>query len=151
MKLEGAVALVTGAAGGIGRVVARHLDELGAHVVSVDVEAPGDAAGEFVLADVTEVVGIASMIAAVQERHGRIDVLVNVAGGYEDPVFPEAPPEHWRRALDLNLVGTMLVSQAAFHAMRSTGGGRSSMSHRPPVPARRRMTALPSMPRRRRV
>jgi NAD(P)-dependent dehydrogenase (short-subunit alcohol dehydrogenase family) len=71
---------------------------------------------------VSDAVGVESMIAFAEQRHSRIDVLVNLAGGYDEPVFPEASPEHWRRALDLNLVGTMLASQAAFHSMRGRGG-----------------------------
>jgi NAD(P)-dependent dehydrogenase (short-subunit alcohol dehydrogenase family) len=122
MHLEGAVALVTGAAGGIGRVVAGRLAELGANVVGVDVVEPAEFPGEFVLADVSDAVGVESMIAFAEQRHSRIDVLVNLAGGYDEPVLPEASPEHWRRALDLNLVGTMLASQAAFHSMRGRGG-----------------------------
>jgi NAD(P)-dependent dehydrogenase (short-subunit alcohol dehydrogenase family) len=52
-----------------------------------------------------------------------VDVLVNNAGGYTDPVFPDAPVEHWARALDLNLRSAMVATHFAVRAMEQRGGG----------------------------
>jgi NAD(P)-dependent dehydrogenase (short-subunit alcohol dehydrogenase family) len=63
------------------------------------------------------------MITRAEAEHGGLDILVNNAGGYEEPVFPDAPLEHWSKALDLNLHSVMLGSQAAIPALERRGGG----------------------------
>jgi NAD(P)-dependent dehydrogenase (short-subunit alcohol dehydrogenase family) len=59
----------------------------------------------------------------VVETAGGVDVLVNNAGGFEPPTFPDAPAEHWGTTLDLNLKGAMLGIQAVLPSMRERGGG----------------------------
>ena len=54
---------------------------------------------------------------------GSLNVLVNNAGGVEEPYFPEGEPEHWRRAIGLNLRGVMLGIHFGVRAMRKRGGG----------------------------
>jgi NAD(P)-dependent dehydrogenase (short-subunit alcohol dehydrogenase family) len=111
--LDGKVALVTGAAGGIGRVLVERLVQEGGTVVPVDIEE----------ADVTNPADVARMITRTEAEHGGLDILVNNAGGYEEPVFPEAPLEHWSKALALNLHSVMLVIQAAIPVLERRGGG----------------------------
>ena len=76
-----------------------------------------------ILADLTREGEVARMIDEAVRLHGRIDVLVNNAGGYEHPVFPEAPPTHWRRTLELNLGAVMLGIQYVLPAMKAAGRG----------------------------
>jgi NAD(P)-dependent dehydrogenase (short-subunit alcohol dehydrogenase family) len=134
MEIRGRCALVTGAGAGIGRAIACRLADAGARVNVVDVDSA--AAGETVAA-ITAAGGEAAAIAAdlavpadvtraVAEaagRHGRLDVLVNNAGGYASPVFPDAPAEHWMRTLDLNLRTPMLAIHAALPFLVRDGGG----------------------------
>ena len=111
--LDGKVALVTGAAGEIGRVLVQRLVQERGTVVPVDIEE----------ADVTIPADVERMITRAEAEHGGLDILVNNAGGYEEPVFPDAPLEHWSKALDLNLHSVMLGIQAAIPALERRGGG----------------------------
>ena len=122
VKLEGKNAVVTGGGAGIGEAIAARLAREGAAVMVVDVdEEPGRRVAEeigatFVAADVTrdeDAEAIAS----------EADVLVNNAGGYADPVFPDAPLEHWGGALDLNLRSAMVATHFAVRTMEQRGGG----------------------------
>jgi NAD(P)-dependent dehydrogenase (short-subunit alcohol dehydrogenase family) len=117
MSLAGQVALVTGAAGGIGRALVDGLRREGASVVGVDLH---DAD---LIADVTDPEAVLTTVRETEATQGGLDILVNNAGGYEEPVFPDAPVEHWSRALDLNLRAVMLCTQAAVPALERRGGG----------------------------
>jgi NAD(P)-dependent dehydrogenase (short-subunit alcohol dehydrogenase family) len=128
MKLEGGVAVVTGAAAGTGRAIARRLAGAGARVVIADVD---DERGEatareldvaYVHADMTDPDDVRTMVdRAVAE--GELRLLVNNAGGggHVPPHFPEATPEQWGATLDLNLRGPMLATQLALRAMPQGG------------------------------
>jgi len=122
VKLEGKNAVVTGGGAGIGEAIAARLAREGAAVVSStstrrrDRRVAEENGAAFVAADVTrdeDAEAIAS----------DVDVLVNNAGGYTDPVFPDAPLEHWGRALDLNLRSAMVATHFAVRAMEQRGGG----------------------------
>ena len=101
MDLAGRVAIVTGGGAGIGRAVVDRLVGEGATVVVADISAE---AGAF-RADI----GVAD---DVREKHGRLDVLVNNAGGVFDT---------WQKTIDVNLNGLVLATRLAFDAMRGEG------------------------------
>lgn len=112
-RVAGKVALVTGAASGIGRATADRLEDEGAVVVGVDVAA---AEGVEPL-DVTDEAAVAACVASVVERHGRLDSVVTAAG------VAGAGPVHllerseWDRVLAVNLTGTFHVAKHAVAAM----------------------------------
>jgi NAD(P)-dependent dehydrogenase (short-subunit alcohol dehydrogenase family) len=117
VSLAGKVALVTGAAGGIGGALVDGLGRQDATVVRVDLH---DAD---LIADVTDPEAVKAMVRETQATYGGLDILVNNAGGYDEPVFPDAPVEHWSKALDLNLRAVLLCTHAALPAIERRGGG----------------------------
>ena len=121
MEIRGRAALVTGGSRGIGRAIVERLTEEGADVLIVDVEEPEGAA--FFRADVTRERDVEAMIAEAERCFGGLDILVNNVGNYEEPVFPDAPIEHWTRNLDLNLRSVTLGIHFAVRAMAKRGGG----------------------------
>jgi 3-oxoacyl-[acyl-carrier protein] reductase len=129
------VAVVTGAARGIGLGIASVLAAEGAHVVVVDVDAgPGeDAAAELrakghaavaVDADVTDRGSVAAMVAAVTGELGRIDIVAANAGIYPFAELATMDEEMWGRVMDLNVGGTVRTVQACLPAMVARGYGR---------------------------
>lgn len=119
-RFDGQVALVSGAAGVIGgAVVARLVDE-GAAVVACDADAGAIHGG--VTCEVRDADSCRAAVEAARERHGRLDVLVNVAGIVAGNRIEDVSPEEWRRVIDVNLTGTFLLSQAAVPSLRETRG-----------------------------
>jgi NAD(P)-dependent dehydrogenase (short-subunit alcohol dehydrogenase family) len=125
----GKVALVTGAAMGIGFSVAKALADAGAKVVVADreSEAGKQAAAEigalFIRADVSEDDDMGRMFQTAERFGGGLDILVNNAGGVTEPLYPEANVEHWERVLDVNLRAVMVATQLALELLRRRGGG----------------------------
>jgi NAD(P)-dependent dehydrogenase (short-subunit alcohol dehydrogenase family) len=134
VNLTSQVALVTGAARGIGKAIADLFARNGAHVVYSDVDLPGaresaasSADGEAMALDVTDAAQVESVIADIVRRHGRLDIAVNNAGvntlAHRVPI-DEFPQEEWDRILDVDLRGVFLVSRAAARVMRPRKSGR---------------------------
>ncbi len=120
-RLDGKVALVTGGAGGIGKMLATGLSRYGAKVVvsSRNLEAVTAAAREIqaetgkdtlaVSADVTDEASVANLVAAVLAKFGTVDILVNAMGiNLKRDAF-EYPMSDWDRILDVNVTGTMIA------------------------------------------
>jgi 3-oxoacyl-[acyl-carrier protein] reductase len=128
-ELAGRVAVVTGAAAGIGLAVAEALAAAGARLVlcDIDPEAGREAAertgATFVAADACVEIELEQVFAVAEELHGGVDLLVNNAGGREPPAFPDSPVSNWTGVLDLNLRAPMLAAQLAIASMRRRGGG----------------------------
>jgi 3alpha(or 20beta)-hydroxysteroid dehydrogenase len=115
-RLEGKVALITGAARGQGLAEAERFAAEGAHVLAGDVL---DHAG--IHLDVTSPASWAAAVSEAIRRHGRIDVLVNNAGILAAAPVHEMPEADFRRVLDVNLIGPFLGIQAVVPAMRNGG------------------------------
>lgn len=144
MNIDGRVAVVTGAASGIGRAIATRLAQEGAAVVVADINADGGRAvagaiegagmrAVFAQADVANEDDVRSMVRCAEERFGAVDILVNNAGVVEAlstqrTSFPEVEPERWMRMIDVNLRGVILGTQVAIEAMRGRGGSILNIS-----------------------
>lgn len=121
------VALVTGGSGGIGAAVAQALAQAGATVIAADLRAEGRApAGgiERVALDVTHSSQVNACIDDIVARHGRLDILVNVAGVVSVGSAAQLAEEEWDRVLNINLKGTFLCCQAALRPMMKARYGR---------------------------
>ena len=121
-RLDGEVAVVTGAASGIGRVVAEALAAVGARVASFDVAASGPDAYKV---DVTDETQVTAAFAEVVARHGRLDVLFNNAGIAIRQPTTELTLENWNKVVAVNLTGVFLCArEAARHMLAGGRGGR---------------------------
>lgn len=118
------VALVTGAARGIGAAVARRLGEAGYLVLGADVlDAEQETTYPLVRCDVADEAAVAALVQRALDDHGRIDVLVNVAGIVLVKPLEETDWEEYRRTVDVNLGGTFLLCKHCIPAMKAQGGG----------------------------
>jgi len=130
MKLEGRVAIVTGAAQGIGRAIADKLHAEGAQVAVVDLNGEGAETvasqldGLAIQADVSSETDAGRMAQETLDRYGKIDVLVNSAAIVPFIPWDEVDFDYWRKLLSVNLDGAYLVSRAVEGPMRQAGYGR---------------------------
>lgn len=135
MTFKDKVAVVTGAASGIGRATAQMFADEGARVIVADVDAArGEEAAaairaqggraDFMAVDMTDTASIDAFGAAVQARFGAVDVLVNGAGWGRTAPFWEGTPEFWDKLVALNFVGPMQLTKALLPAMIERSSGR---------------------------
>ncbi len=131
MKLEGRVAIVTGAAQGIGRAVARKLAADGATIVVADINGAGaeEAAAEFEGAswsrtDVSQPDQVQALVDGAVAQHGKLDIVVNVAAIVPFTAWDDVTFEEWRRIMSTNLDSVYLMCRAAQTPMRAAGYGR---------------------------
>jgi len=137
-SVEGRVVIITGAAQGIGRELARQFAAAGAFAVVADldidkaeavVEEIQDAGGVglAVRVDVADELSVAAMVDAVIEKWGRVDVLINNASIFatiEKGPFDQIPVAQWEHVLKVNVTGSYLCVRAVAAYMRSAGFGR---------------------------
>ena len=121
-------AIVTGAAGGLGRAIVSRLLADGTRVVAVDVRPVPDGTGPHALGatvDVSDAESVAALIATVRDQWGPVAVLINNAG-IAGPTAPVAayPTDEWRRVLDVNLTGAFHCMRACLPDMVTAGYGR---------------------------
>jgi 3-oxoacyl-[acyl-carrier protein] reductase len=129
------LAIVTGAASGIGKAVVERfaneeissiildIDEVGGKNVAAEIQRRGKHA-EFMRLDVTKESEVQSVFDKIKSIHGRFDILVNVAGGsmHRHPL-DEFPLAHWQAVIDVNLTSTFLCCRAVMASMKSQKSG----------------------------
>ncbi|HEY9638574.1 MAG TPA: glucose 1-dehydrogenase [Coleofasciculaceae cyanobacterium] len=139
-KLEGKIAVVTGASKGIGAAIAKHLAAEGAAVV-VNYASSKEGADRVVdeitstggkaialQADVTKKAEVEQLFAKTQHVFGRLDILVNNAGIYEYLPLEDITEDHFHKHFDLNVLGLILTSQQAANHFGSAGGSIINIS-----------------------
>ncbi|UVY85081.1 SDR family oxidoreductase [Brachybacterium sp. NBEC-018] len=137
LDLRDRVVVVTGAARGIGAVIAGRFAAEGARVVALDLAFPEPAAGaelsevgadaahvENLTVDVTSPESVQAAVGTIVERHGTIDVLVNNAGINVDGPVADLGWDRWRACFDVNVGGVFLMSQAVAEVMKTARRGR---------------------------
>lgn len=139
IDLTDRVALVTGGAKGIGRGITEVLRDAGATVVTCGrSEAEPPAGATHRLCDVREPESVDALVDGIVAEHGRLDIVVNNAGGAPYALAAEASPRFHDKIVGLNLMAALLVSQAAQRVMQAQGGGSiiniSSVSATRPSP-----------------
>jgi len=135
-KLQGRIAVVTGAASGIGRGIAVAFAREGADIVVADLVGADDAAvvlaeiagagtrGVFVRTDVSDETSVREMARRALEEFGRVDILVNNAGIFTESLLEDISVEDWDRVVDTNLRGTFLCTRMLIGQMLERGDGR---------------------------
>jgi NAD(P)-dependent dehydrogenase (short-subunit alcohol dehydrogenase family) len=130
--LDGKVAVVTGAAQGIGRAIADGLAGEGARIVVADLQNAEEAARSFeggvgLTVDVADEDDVRRLVDETVAQCGGVDILVNNAGLYaslEMRSFDQIPLEEWRQVMDVNVASMFLTCRAVVPVMRERGGGK---------------------------
>jgi NAD(P)-dependent dehydrogenase (short-subunit alcohol dehydrogenase family) len=127
------IAIVTGAASGIGRAVAELFAERGARVVAVDIDPAGQGAARdiesqggvvsFVQADLTDAADCEAVASAALELHGGIDALINCAGVIRRAAVTETSESDWDRVMAVNVKSVFLLSREVIPLLAQRGGG----------------------------
>ena len=134
MRLNEKVAIITGAASGIGKATAKLFAEHGAKTVIADIDTEGgeltvadiknkEHQGSFIQTDVSIHEKTQKMVDHTINLYGKLDILVNSAGIAMRLPVEELPEDDWHHCLGVNLTGVFLCSKAAIPAMRKNGGG----------------------------
>ena len=137
--LGGRVVLVTGGVRGVGAGISAVFAEQGATVITCARRPVEGLPYEFHSCDVRDPDAVAGLVAEIVARHGRLDVVVNNAGGSPFALAADASPRFHQKIIELNLLGMLHVSQAANAVMQQQPGGGSiisisSVSGRRPTP-----------------
>ncbi|MCA2203955.1 SDR family oxidoreductase [Streptomyces sp. SMS_SU21] len=130
VSLEGKVAVVTGAARGVGELLARKLSARGVKVALVglepdalkDVSARLHSDSDHWHADVTDPEAMVRVAAEVRERFGRVDIVVANAGVATGGPFTESDPDAWRRVIEVNLIGSAVTARAFLPLLAESRG-----------------------------
>ncbi|WP_018237614.1 SDR family NAD(P)-dependent oxidoreductase [Ensifer sp. BR816] len=128
-SLEDRNVLITGGASGIGEEMVKAFAAQRARVSFLDIDEVAGAktaevtGADFLRCDITDIAALRSAIAAVEQRNGAIDVLVNNAGKDDRHALADVEPEYWRRALALNLDHQFFATQAVSRLMAERGAG----------------------------
>jgi 3-oxoacyl-[acyl-carrier protein] reductase len=134
MRLKDKVAIITGAASGLGRATALTFAREGTKTIIADIN---EAAGKKVVNEITELGGAANfeqvnvadpkqvnrMVHNTVNRHGKIDILINNAGILADARLVKMEIEQWQRVIEVNLQGVFLCGQAVARVMEAQGSG----------------------------
>lgn len=133
MRLEGKVAIVTGAGRGLGRGIAVKLAEEGAKVIAADmapaeetvkqIKETGGEASVYTV-NVAKQEEVQSMVQFAIDTYGKLDIMVNNAGINRDGMLHKMPVENWNTVIDVDLTGTFYGTQEAVKYMREKGYGR---------------------------
>lgn len=123
IDLSGRVALVTGGTKGIGAAIADRLADAGTDVVVCGRNEPAARRHEFIACDVRDPDQVAALVTAVVERHGRLDIAVNNAGGSPTAAAADATPRFSEAIIRLNLLAPLHVAQAANRVMQGQDSG----------------------------
>jgi len=127
MKLKGKVAVVTGAASGIGKAIAMEFAKQGATVVIADIDSAGQKIadsikGGFVKVDVRKTDDVKKAFDFVGKRYGKLDILVNNAGVYLQRALEHMSEKEWDEIIDTNLKGAFLCSKYAVPLLKKAKG-----------------------------
>ena len=134
-ELKDKICIVTGAGTGIGKGIARRFAKAGATLVlasrKVDnlEETAAECRGIGVevmvhQTDVTSEDSVLSLFEATEQAYGRVDILINNSGVFDNGPFHELSLDTWQKVVDVNLTGPFLCARSAFRSMLKTGGGR---------------------------
>jgi 3-oxoacyl-[acyl-carrier protein] reductase/pyridoxal 4-dehydrogenase len=130
MKLEGRVAIVTGAGQGIGRAIAEKLRDEGASVIVADknsetaAKTAAEIGGTAHVTDVSDPDQVSALVAAAADQFGTIDILVNDAAIVPFVPWEELDFAEWRRVMSVNIDGVFLMCKAVYPHMKAAGYGR---------------------------
>ncbi len=128
LGLDGRIVLVTGGVRGVGAGISEVFAGQGAAVITCARRPVEGLPYEFHSCDVRDPDSVAGLIDAIVDRHGRIDVVVNNAGGSPYALAAEASPRFHQKVIELNLLGMLYVSQAANAVMQRQDSGGSIVS-----------------------
>lgn len=126
MSLKGTVVLIAGGSGALGRTVTPSFVRAGARVITTDRDPPPDeiAAGNAMKGDVTDEAAVRRLVDDVIRTAGRLDVLVNLVGGFAMGPVVETDLSLWQRMLTMNVTSAFLLSKAVLPHMMERGTGR---------------------------
>ena len=135
MNLNGKIAVVTGAASGIGKATVLELARAGARVIAADINEQGGAetqreaqaaglAAEFLKVDLTDAGSVNRFAEQALKRAPRVDILVNAAGWDRTQPFIENPPEFWDQVMNINLMGPIRLTRQLLPPMFEARAGK---------------------------